>query len=326
MKNERSDETMSNNKEMKLLIEGFNKFLTEATESREFAPTTGEVDFDLGEYTAIVKDEKYLITDGEDKADEVTGEVNDFFKSLESSKEDGLSVEERGSMEYKKSVESLQIGLILLGYELPRFGIDGLFGPETEKAVDEFINDNEIEVKEDSKSTATPEMLVILIEKLKSEVIDEEDLKKHINSSLKADGSIGEKTNGVEIARYLIKKGYSPSQASGIAGNIYVESGYNPGALGDSGTSYGLCQWHKARWKRLVRFCEDEDLDSASVEGQLIYLDWELKTHERRAFKELMITTTPYDSAYAFAKYFERPSEIKSNRMKKAKEVFQKLN
>ena len=273
--------------------------------------------------------ENYVIypleEDDEDKADEVTGEVNDFFKSLEVSKEDGLSVEEVGSMEYKKSVESLQIGLILLGYELPRFGVDGLFGPETEKAVDKFINDNEIEVKDDSTSTATPEMLVILIEKLKSEGISEEDLKKHINSSLNADGSIGEKTNGVEIARYLIKKGYSPSQASGIAGNIYVESGYKTGALGDGGTSYGLCQWHNTRWERLVKFCEEKDLDSSSVEGQLIYLDWELKTREKKARKELMKTTTPYDSAYAFAKYFERPSKINPKRMRKAEEVFQKL-
>jgi hypothetical protein len=267
-----------------------------------------------------------LEEEDEDKADEVTGEVNDFFKSLEVSKEDGLSVEEVGSMEYKKSVESLQIGLILLGYELPRFGVDGLFGPETEKAVDKFINDNGIEVKDDSTSTATPEMLVILIEKLKSEGISEEDLKKHINSPLNADGSIGEKTNGVEIARYLIKKGYSPSQASGIAGNIYVESGYKTGALGDGGTSYGLCQWHNARWERLVKFCEEKDLDSSSVEGQLIYLDWELKTREKKARKELMKTTTPYDSAYAFAKYFERPSKINPKRMRKAEEVFQKLN
>ena len=267
-----------------------------------------------------------LEEEDEDKADEVTGEVNDFFKSLEVSKEDGLSVEEIGSMEYKKSVESLQIGLILLGYELPRFGVDGLFGPETEKAVDKFINDNEIEVKDDSTSTATPEMLVILIEKLKSEGISKEDLKKHINSSLNADGSIGEKTNGVEIARYLIKKGYSPSQASGIAGNIYVESGYKTGALGDGGTSYGLCQWHNTRWERLVKFCEEKDLDSSSVEGQLIYLDWELKTREKKARKELMKTTTPYDSAYVFAKYFERPSKINPKRMRKAEEVFQKLN
>ncbi len=266
-----------------------------------------------------------LEEEDEDKADEVTGEVNDFFKSLESSKEDGLSVEEVGSIEYKKTVESLQIGLILLGYELPRFGVDGLFGPETEKAVQKFISDNEIEVKDESTSTATPEMMVILIEKLKSEGITKDDLKKHINTSLNPDGSIGQKTNGVEIANYLIKKGYTPSQASGIAGNIYVESGYKTGALGDGGTSYGLCQWHNTRWERLVEFCEEKGLDSSSVEGQLIYLDWELKTREKKARIELMKTDTPYDSAYAFAKYFERPSKINPKRMRKAEEIYQKL-
>ena len=57
---------MSNTKEMKLLIEGFNKFLNEATESREFAPTTGEVDFEWGTYTSTAKDEKYFIMNGED--------------------------------------------------------------------------------------------------------------------------------------------------------------------------------------------------------------------------------------------------------------------
>lgn len=267
-----------------------------------------------------------LEEEDKDKADEVTGKVTDFFNTLESSKENGLSVEEIGSMEYKKSVESLQIGLILLGYELPRFGVDGLFGPETEKTVNEFISDNGIEKTEDSTSTATPEMLTILIEKLKSKGVSEEDLKKHINTSLNADGSIGEKTNGVEIAQYLIKQGYTPSQASGIAGNIYVESGYKTGALGDGGTSYGLCQWHNTRWERLVKFCEEKGLDSSSVEGQLIYLDWELKTREKKARTELMKTETPYDSAYAFAKYFERPSKINPKRMKKAEEIFQKLS
>ena len=78
MKNERSDETMSNNKEMKLLIEGFNKFLNEATESREFAPTTGEVDFEWGTYTSTAKDEKYFIMDGEDSLGEIQ-KVGDPF-------------------------------------------------------------------------------------------------------------------------------------------------------------------------------------------------------------------------------------------------------
>jgi murein DD-endopeptidase MepM/ murein hydrolase activator NlpD len=35
----------------------------------------------------------------------------------------------------------MQIGLILLGYDLPRFGVDGLFGPETAAAVKEFTKE-----------------------------------------------------------------------------------------------------------------------------------------------------------------------------------------
>jgi len=277
-----------------------------------------------------INNENYVIypleEDDEDKADEVTGKVNDFFNSLDDSKVDGLSVEQIGSMEYKKSVESLQIGLILLGYDLPRFGVDGLFGPETASAVDKFIIDNDIEKIEGSESTATPEMLTILIEKLKSEGVTEEDLKKHINSPLNADGSIGETTNGVEIATYLMKRGYTASHASGIAGNLFQESGYKTNALGDGGTSYGLAQWHNERWDRLKSFCEEKGLDSTSVEGQLIYLDWELKTTEKKARIELMKTDTPYESAYAFAKYFERPSKINPKRMVKSEEIFKKLN
>ena len=36
----------------------------------------------------------------------------------------------------------MQIGLILLGYQLPQHGVDGLFGPETAQAVAKFTSDN----------------------------------------------------------------------------------------------------------------------------------------------------------------------------------------
>jgi hypothetical protein len=53
-------------------------------------------------------------------------------------------------MNFQKNVESMQIGLKLLGYELPRYGVDGLFGPETASAVGKFINDNPTKVNEAS--------------------------------------------------------------------------------------------------------------------------------------------------------------------------------
>ncbi len=77
------------------------------------------------------------------KADLVSDDVKEFFKTLEdSSKTGGLLQQDRGKMTFQKGVESMQIGLILLGYELPRFGVDGLFGPETGAAVRKFKKEN----------------------------------------------------------------------------------------------------------------------------------------------------------------------------------------
>lgn len=47
-----------------------------------------------------------------------------------------------------------------------------------------------------------------------------------------------------EVYDALIKAGFNRSQAAGIMGNIQNESGFNPEAIGDQGTSFGLVQWH----------------------------------------------------------------------------------
>jgi GH24 family phage-related lysozyme (muramidase) len=77
------------------------------------------------------------------KSDLVSSNVDDFFNTLESSSEQGgISQQQRGSQTFQKEVESMQIGLKLLGYDLPKYGVDGLFGPETAEAVTKFIKDN----------------------------------------------------------------------------------------------------------------------------------------------------------------------------------------
>lgn len=78
----------------------------------------------------------------EKKADVVEPDVQKFFDTLEkASQGNGITQQERGSMTFQKEVETMQIGLILLGYELPKYGVDGLFGPETGAAVQKFISD-----------------------------------------------------------------------------------------------------------------------------------------------------------------------------------------
>jgi peptidoglycan hydrolase-like protein with peptidoglycan-binding domain len=79
------------------------------------------------------------------KADLVSNDVDDFFKTLEDlSKTDGLTQQEGNQISYQKDVETMQMALVLLGYQLPRFGVDGRFGPETARAVEAFKKDSNV--------------------------------------------------------------------------------------------------------------------------------------------------------------------------------------
>lgn len=88
-------------------------------------------------------DSNLKVKDNPKTADYVSPDVKDFFKTLtDASNSGGLTQQDRKTMTFQKGVESMQIGLILLGYELPRYGVDGLFGPETANAVRKFKQDN----------------------------------------------------------------------------------------------------------------------------------------------------------------------------------------
>lgn len=131
--------------------------------------------------------------------------------------------------------------------------------------------------------------------------------------------------NGVGITRFLMSLGYSKANASGIAGNIYVESKYDPKAIGDNGQSFGLAQWHKSRWDSLKNWSKQRGLDINKFETQLKFIDWELNNTEKKAKRELLQQKTPQDSAFAFAKYYERPQFISNERMTKAIEIYKKI-
>jgi len=133
------------------------------------------------------------------------------------------------------------------------------------------------------------------------------------------------KKDGKGVARFLMGLGYSKSNASGIAGNLYTESKFDPKAIGDNGTSFGLAQWHKSRWERLRNWSNQRGLNINTFDAQLRFMDWELNNTEKRAKSKLLETTNPRDSAYAFAKYYERPQRISEERMNKAQEIYNSL-
>ena len=100
--------------------------------------------------------------------------------------------------------------------------------------------------------------------------------------SIGASSSSGVQTGNVNqdaIYNYLSKQGFNDAAICGILANIQHESGFDPNALGDGGTSYGICQWHNERWNNLINYCNQNGLDSSSVDGQMSYLVWELKNN-----------------------------------------------
>lgn len=113
--------------------------------------------------------------------------------------------------------------------------------------------------------------------------------------------------------------GMSPAAACGVLANMEKESDFDPHALGDYGTSYGLCQWHDTspgagRWTNLKNYCRSNGLDDTTLDGQLAFLAYELQTYYPGLLTELKNTPDTsdgaYDAAYAWCTRFERPANM----------------
>lgn len=127
-------------------------------------------------------------------------------------------------------------------------------------------------------------------------------------------------------AIYLMKRlenelGLTKEQAAGIAGNIYVESKFNPKAKGDKGQAHGIAQWHSNR--------RSKDLINWSYEQQVDYLIKELQTERTwnhfGGLNKLRTLKSAADSAAFVDKRYERSSgQHKSIRQAKA-EAYAKM-
>jgi hypothetical protein len=109
-----------------------------------------------------------------------------------------------------------------------------------------------------------------------------------------------------DLAGYFAGLGYNPVQIAGIVGNLQAESGLNPTATGDNGTSYGLAQWHNDRWDALNKFAANNGTQPSDPLTQARFIDFELKNNEPTAYSALQGAKTPADAAAAFI-HFERP-------------------
>lgn len=98
---------------------------------------------------------------------------------------------------------------------------------------------------------------------------------------------------------------------SGIIANIEYESEGSPNALGDNGTSFGICQWHMSRWQDLVNYCNAAGYNWRSLEGQLMFLCYELEV-VYPDLKSLLMECPPspdgaFKAGYCFCLNYESP-------------------
>lgn len=139
-------------------------------------------------------------------------------------------------------------------------------------------------------------------------------------------------TNEKKCYNYFTKNmGLNCAGACGILANLKYESNFRPTAKGDGGTSYGICQWHNARYKRLINYCKKYGLNYKTIEGQLKYLEYELSKSYKSVLKYIKKVPNnsigAYNAGYKWCYDFERPARKEESSIKRgnyAKEYFKK--
>ena len=133
-------------------------------------------------------------------------------------------------------------------------------------------------------------------------------------TSYTSNGTVNTSSNAKAVFTFLTTTGgFNKAAACGIMANIDSESGFNPAVIGDSGTSYGLCQWHNNRKTAVQNYCKTNKGDISSLEGQMEFLMKELKSGFSKVYEFVKNVPDTADGAYQAAEHwcihFEVPAD-----------------
>lgn len=107
-----------------------------------------------------------------------------------------------------------------------------------------------------------------------------------------------------DVKSYLNSKGLSKNHVAGIMANIKAESSFRPGAIGDNGTSGGLFQHHKERFKAMVAHAGRDW--ATNWKGQI---DFALSEPAGRQYVAMNFSS-PEAASKWFTINFERPANM----------------
>lgn len=208
-----------------------------------------------------------------------------------------------------EETRAIQQALVDLGYNFPRSGVDGYFGPETAGVVRQFQKDNGLKVDGDPG----PDTVAALNKQLKAPgPINKKEqpaapVKPRQSGKINPapTRSIGKGKNIVSksaVSAYLKSKGMSDNHRIGMLANIQGESGFNSAnQTGDAGTAWGLFQWRLARQTNMVKYVGADW--KTDWQGQI---DFALQEPEGRRYLSAKFKT--YEQAVEqWVRDFERP-------------------
>lgn len=105
--------------------------------------------------------------------------------------------------------------------------------------------------------------------------------------------------------------GLNTAAACGVLANIEAESGFQIGAIGDGGMSYGICQWYASRCSSLKSWCGENGKTYSTLDGQLWYMKHELESTHSAVLKKLKAVADSaqgaYEAGYVWCSIFEVP-------------------
>ena len=156
-------------------------------------------------------------------------------------------------------------------------------------------------------------------------------VKKSSSSSSSKDGTtynINKLTSKQKtVVNFLTGKGLNLAGAIGILANIEHESpGVNTAAIGDHGTSFGICQWHNDRGSAMKKYVGSNW--KTTLTGQLKYLWSELTTSYKSTLSYIKKVDDTLSgckkAADKFVREFEIPANV-NNESKKRQATAEKL-
>jgi murein DD-endopeptidase MepM/ murein hydrolase activator NlpD len=222
-----------------------------------------------------------------------------------------------------KNIEELHLKLKKLGFNLGNEAENGTNGPKTQEALKKLAKKYQ-NAKNNGNWSASAMSFIANIFKSKTvkSIFGGKNDEIAPENSQTAVTAVDVSMMPNRIILFFKNKGLTTSQAAGIAGNIAVESQFNPNAVGDSGTSFGLAQWHGDNGDRLKQWTAKNGYEWNSIDGQLQFLWYQLQHTQSAALIALRKQKTPRDAAYVFAQKFERPASISNNRMENAEKFY----